>query len=246
MTRAPVLSCNSLEQLLEVKNYCESDKGFIELQNEFKKSTSHGCLKSIYTVSEDRNIHIRLQCFTGDAMGMNMATKGSKYITDYLVNKFPGLKLISLSGNLYNNIYISCTDKKPSAANWILGRGYSVISEVTIPSDVLSKRLHINNVDDLININIIKNLKGSSLSGTIGGNNAHASNYVAGLFLATGQDLGQVIESSNCLTSISKDDNGNCRISCSMPSIEVGTHGGGTGLLSQNGCLSLLGVYINI
>lgn len=31
-----------------------------------------------------------------------------------------------------------------------------------------------------------------------------------------------------------------------MPSIEVGTHGGGTGLLSQNGCLSLLGVYINI
>lgn len=122
MTRAPVLSCNSLEQLLEVKNYCESDKGFIELQNEFKKSTSHGYLKSIYTVSEDRNIHIRLQCFTGDAMGMNMATKGSKYITDYLVNKFPGLKLISLSGNLYNNIYILVVQIK----NHQLQIGYQV------------------------------------------------------------------------------------------------------------------------
>lgn len=122
MTRAPVLSCNSLEQLLEVKNYCESDKGFIELQNEFKKSTSHGYLKSIYTVSEDRNIHIRLQCFTGDAMGMNMATKGSKYITDYLVNKFSGLKLISLSGNLYNNIYILVVQIK----NHQLQIGYQV------------------------------------------------------------------------------------------------------------------------
>lgn len=253
MTRAPVIECKSLHQLLEIQNYCLSKEGFEELKVEFSKCTSHGYLKSIQTVSEDRNLHIRLQCFTGDAMGMNMVTKGSKFITDKLVSKFEGCKLISLSGNVYINIiifiiYCRCTDKKSSSANWLLGRGYSVISEVTVDSELLSKLLHIRSVKDLVNINTIKNLKGSSLSGTIGGNNAQAANYVAGIFLATGQDLGQVIESSNCLTSISEseeDKNGRkeCRISCSMPSIEVGTIGGGTKLPSQKGCLELLSLY---
>jgi hydroxymethylglutaryl-CoA reductase (NADPH) len=40
-----------------------------------------------------------------------------------LKSLFPAMRLVSLSGNL-------CTDKKPSAVNWILGRGKSVVSEV--------------------------------------------------------------------------------------------------------------------
>ena len=36
-----------------------------------------------------------------------------------------------------------------------------------------------------------KNLVGSSIAGSIGGNNAHASNIVTAVFLATGQDPAQ-------------------------------------------------------
>lgn len=36
----------------------------------------------------------------------------------------------------------------------------------------------------------------------IGGFNAHASNIVTAIFLATGQDPAQNVESSNCLTTM--------------------------------------------
>ena len=59
---------------------------------------------------------MRLKANAGDAMGMNMLTKGSNKVADALLSRFPTLKVESLSGNL-------CTDKKPSAINWLLGRG---------------------------------------------------------------------------------------------------------------------------
>ena len=51
-------------------------------------------------------------------------------------------------------------------------------------------------------LNTKKNLVGSALAGAIGGFNAHAANIVAAVFLATGQDMAQVVESSQCLTDI--------------------------------------------
>jgi len=65
------------------------------------------------------------------------------------------------------------------------------------------------------------------MAGAMGGFNAHAANIVAAMFLATGQDPAQVVESANCIT-IMHNVNGNLQISVSMPSIEVGTIGGGT------------------
>jgi hydroxymethylglutaryl-CoA reductase len=55
-------------------------------------------------------------------------------------------------------------------------------------------------VQSLVDLNIQKNLVGSAVAGSIGGNNAHASNIVSAMFLATGQDPAQNVESSNCMT----------------------------------------------
>ena len=98
----------------------------------------------------------------------------------------------SLSGNV-------CTDKKPSAMNWIQGRGKSVVCEVTLSSHVVVEVLKCT-VPSLIELNKNKNLIGSALAGSIGGFNAHASNIVTACFLATGQDPAQNVESSNCMT----------------------------------------------
>ena len=43
---------------------------------------------------------MRLKANAGDAMGMNMLTKGSQKVADALMDRFPFLKLESLSGNL--------------------------------------------------------------------------------------------------------------------------------------------------
>merc|ERR1712000_346089 len=98
------------------------------------------------------------------------------------------------------------------------------------------RRVLKTTVDDLVELNVSKNLVGSAVAGSIGGFNAHASNIVTAIFLATGQDPAQNVESSNCIT-IMKNNNGNLQISVSMPSIEVGTIGGGTILEAQSAML---------
>jgi hydroxymethylglutaryl-CoA reductase (NADPH) len=85
-----------------------------------------------------------------------------------MCENFTDAKVLSVSGNL-------CIDKKPSAVNWIEGRGKSVISEAIIPKEIVKKVLKTN-VDDLVELNISKNLIGSALAGSIGGFNAHSSN----------------------------------------------------------------------
>jgi hydroxymethylglutaryl-CoA reductase (NADPH) len=81
------------------------------------------------------------------------------------------------------------------------------------------------------------------MAGSIGGFNAHAANIVTAIYLATGQDPAQNVESSNCLTIMEYADDGiSLHISVTMPSIEVGTVGGGTHLSAQNNCLDICGV----
>lgn len=166
-------------------------------------------------------------------MGMNMISKGVLECMNVLENTFPDLELLSLSGNV-------CTDKKPSAMNWIQGRGKSVVCEVTLSSHVVVEVLKCT-VPSLIELNKNKNLIGSALAGSIGGFNAHASNIVTACFLATGQDPAQNVESSNCMTLMEAVGDG-VRITVTMPCLEVGTIGGGTSLSAQHACLEMLGV----
>nr|GMD58239.1 3-hydroxy-3-methylglutaryl-coenzyme A reductase 1 [Ipomoea batatas] len=135
-----------------------------------------------------------------------------------------------------------CSDKKPAAVNWIEGRGKSVVCEATIKEDVVKKILKTN-VASLVELNMLKNLTGSAMAGALGGFNAHASNIVSAVYLATGQDPAQNVESSHCITMMEAVNDGkDLHVSVTMPSIEVGTVGGGTQLASQAACLNLLGV----
>ncbi|KAI9606556.1 hypothetical protein H4Q26_006090 [Puccinia striiformis f. sp. tritici PST-130] len=144
-------------------------------------------------------------------MGMNMISKGTEAALRLMKTSayFPEMKILSLSGNY-------CIDKKPSALNWIEGRGKSIVAEA------------VTSVKDIVKLNISKNLVGSCLAGSIGGNNAHASNILTAIYLATGQDPAQNVESSNCMTLMEAiNDDQDLLITCTMPSIEVGTIGGG-------------------
>ena len=41
---------------------------------------------------------MRFSCCTGDAMGMNMVSKGVQNVLDFLQNEFPDMDVISVSG----------------------------------------------------------------------------------------------------------------------------------------------------
>lgn len=68
----------------------------------------------------------------------------------------------------------------------IEGRGKSVVCEAVVPGKVVHEVLKTS-VAALVEANITKNLVGSSLAGSIGGNNAHAANIVAAMFISCGQ-----------------------------------------------------------
>lgn len=42
---------------------------------------------------------MRFSCSTGDAMGMNMVSKGVQNVLDYLQTDFPDMDVIGISGN---------------------------------------------------------------------------------------------------------------------------------------------------
>lgn len=116
-----------------------------------------------------------------------------------------------------------CSDKKPAAVNWIEGRGKSVVCEAVIKEEVVRKVLK-SNVAALVELNMLKNLTGSAMAGALGGFNAHASNIVSAIYIATGQDPAQNVESSHCITMMEPVNHGkDLHISVTMPSIEVPT-----------------------
>lgn len=232
MSRSPVLECRSSSAAAEFAQKVEGSME--EMKAWFQTQTNFGKLESVDATVAGRYVYLRFRASTGDAMGMNMVGKGVNHIVKHLVESNEGVKLLALSSNM-------CTDKKPSALNWVTGRGKSVVCEAELTPEIVQNVLNTT-VKDLVKTHTIKNLIGSSLAGSIGGNNAHASNIVSAAFIATGQDPAQNVESSNCLLVLEELKNGNLHASVVMPCIEVGTVGGGTSLPSQRACLNMLGV----
>ncbi|KAF8406750.1 hypothetical protein HHK36_008842 [Tetracentron sinense] len=235
MTRAPVVRFGSAKRAAELKFFLDDPVNFETIAVVFNSSSRFARLQGIRCTIAGKNLYIRFTCSTGDAMGMNMVSKGVQNVLDTLQNDFPDMDVIAISGNF-------CSDKKPAAVNWIEGRGKSVVCEAIIKEEVVRKVLKTN-VAALVELNMLKNLTGSAMAGALGGFNAHASNIVSAVFLATGQDPAQNVESSHCITMMEAFKGGkDLHISVTMPCIEVGTIGGGTQLASQSACLNLLGV----
>ncbi|KAI7749122.1 hypothetical protein M8C21_029137 [Ambrosia artemisiifolia] len=235
MTRAPVVRFGTAKRAAELKFFLEEPLNFDTLASAFNKSSRFGRLQRIQCAIAGKNLYIRFSCSTGDAMGMNMVSKGVQNVLDYLQLDFPDMDVLGISGNY-------CSDKKPAAVNWIEGRGKSVVCEAIIKEEVVKKVLKTT-VASLVELNMLKNLTGSAMAGALGGFNAHASNIVSAVYIATGQDPAQNIESSHCITMMEAVNEGkDLHVSVTMPSIEVGTVGGGTQLSSQSACLNLLGV----
>ncbi|KAJ0231631.1 3-hydroxy-3-methylglutaryl-coenzyme A reductase 1 [Hirschfeldia incana] len=235
MTRAPVVRFASARRASELKFYLEDAENFDTLAVVFNRSSRFARLQSVKCTLAGKNAYVRFSCSTGDAMGMNMVSKGVQNVLEFLTDDFPDMDVIGISGNF-------CSDKKPAAVNWIEGRGKSVVCEAVIRGEIVNKVLKTS-VAALVELNMLKNLTGSAVAGSLGGFNAHASNIVSAVFIATGQDPAQNVESSQCITMMEAiNDAKDIHVSVTMPSIEVGTVGGGTQLASQSACLNLLGV----
>lgn len=198
MTRGPCVTFETLERTGACKNWLDSEAGQNAMKDAFNSTSRFARLDQMTSTIAGTNLYIRFKSRTGDAMGMNMISKGVEKALKVMSTDhgFEDMSIVSLSANY-------CIDKKASAINWIEGRGKSVVAEAIIPADIVKSVLKTD-VDSLVQLNIDKNLIGSAMAGAVGGFNAHAANMVAAVFIATGQDPAQVIESSNCITIMKK------------------------------------------
>ncbi|WVR04252.1 hydroxymethylglutaryl-CoA reductase (NADPH) [Kwoniella sp. DSM 27419] len=235
MTRGPAIDFPSITLACDARIWIDSPTGFNILKTAFDSTSRFARLQTLECALAGRTLYVRFATQTGDAMGMNMISKGVEKALEVLRERYPDMHVLALSGNY-------CTDKKPAAINWIEGRGKSVVGEAVVPGHVVRSVLKTT-VKDLCNLNVKKNLIGSAMAGSIGGFNAHAANILTAMYLACGQDPAQNVESSNCMTLMEPVNDGeDLLITCSMPSIEVGTVGGGTILSPQRAMLDMLGV----
>ncbi|XP_056695609.1 3-hydroxy-3-methylglutaryl-coenzyme A reductase 3-like [Spinacia oleracea] len=213
VTRAPVVRFCSAKRAAEVKFFLEDPRNFATISAIFTRSSRNARLQSIKSAIAGKNLYMRFSCSTGDAMGMDIVSEGVQHVLVHLHAQFPEMDVISISGNY-------CTDKKAAAMNWVEGRGKLVVCEATIKEEVVNKVLKTS-VETLVELNTLKNLVGSALAGALGGYNAHASNIVTAIFIATGQDPAQNVESSNCITMLEAVNQGkDLHISVTMPSIQ--------------------------
>lgn len=167
-------------------------------------------------------VYIKVYAYTGDAMGMNMVTKACNEISKNIIKIFQGSKLACISANI-------CTDKKWSIENYCNGRGRRVFLNLILPRDKCKEILKVD-IEDLFKVYHTKIVVGSAL--VLGNFNCQAANYVSSIFIALGQDVAQVIETSNCMLSMVLEDDG-LNVSLWMPSVVCGVIGGGTHLHPQ-------------
>jgi hydroxymethylglutaryl-CoA reductase (NADPH) len=198
MTRGPCIGFDSLLRAGAAKNWLDSEEGQKTMADAFNSTSRFARLKALKSAIAGTNLYVRFRATTGDAMGMNMISKGVEHALTVMATEcgFDDMRVVTVSGNY-------CTDKKAAAINWIDGRGKGIVAEANIPGHIVKSVLKCE-VDDLVQMNIQKNLIGSAMAGSIGGFNAHAANIVAAIFLATGQDPAQVVESANCITIMNK------------------------------------------
>ncbi|XP_035702065.1 3-hydroxy-3-methylglutaryl-coenzyme A reductase isoform X2 [Folsomia candida] len=236
ISRAPVVRFPTAMKASAAMLWLNENDNFAIIKDSFDSSSRFARLTNIHCRIAGRFLFIRFVAKTGDAMGMNMISKGTEIALNKLQQFHPDMEVLALSGNV-------CTDKKPAAINWLQGRGKSVVAEAVVPAHIVENVLKTSTAA-LVEVNVAKNLVGSAMAGSIGGFNAHAANIVTAIYIATGQDPAQNVGSSNCITLMEPWGVGgrDLHISCSMPSIEVGTVGGGTFLDAQSACLDMLGV----
>ena len=180
-------------------------------------------------------VYLRFNYSTGDAAGQNMVGRATFKACEWITENYPEGKIqhFYLESNL-------ATDKKSSQINMMRPRGKRVTAEAVIKREILVQRLRVDpaTLNNHGNISTI----GAFLSGAHN-NGAHSPNAITALFIATGQDVANVAESSSAVLYSEVTDEGDLHVSLTIPSLIVATYGGGTGLATQRECLELMECY---
>ncbi|MEM9293935.1 MAG: hydroxymethylglutaryl-CoA reductase [Acidobacteriota bacterium] len=234
MQRAPVFVFDSAREARDFAHWV--DENIEPIREAGEATSSVAKLLYIDTYLSNKFTFLRFNYSTGDAAGQNMVGRATFAACSWILEQpevSSKLRRFYLESNF-------ATDKKASQVNIMRTRGKRVTAECTIPKDVLVQNMRVEPETLQYHAGVAN--MGSFMSGA-NNNGLHSPNGITAMFIATGQDVANVSESSAGLLYSELTKDGDFYVSITIPSLIVATYGGGTSLPTQRECLEILDCY---
>ena len=232
MQRAPVFIFEDARGARDFKEWLADN--FDQIAAQAESTTSIGKLKNIDTYLSNHFAFSRFNFSTGDAAGQNMVGRATFAACSWILEHNDTIRRFYLESNF-------ATDKKASMVNIMKTRGKRVTAECKISGDVLREVMRVEPKGLAYHWGVAAGI-GSVLSGA-NNNGLHSPNGITAMFIATGQDVANVSESSAAILYAEHTDDDDLYLSITIPSLIVATYGGGTGLATQRECLEMMDCY---
>ncbi|WP_350306730.1 phosphotransferase [Photorhabdus viridis] len=234
MIRAPRFEFHSVAHSVIFSDWI--NEHLSEIRHEIGRHSKHARLLEIKPQIIGRSVHVQFIYNTAAAAGQNMTTVCTWYACQWIQKQLAKMAFIPLRHFIIDGN--TSGDKKVSYKTFIEGRGTRVVAEVYLSAESCQQILRVTPKQLVTAYHHI--CEGAIASGMVGVN-INAANVIAGMFTALGQDIACVHESSVAHLHMTLTADNRVYCSVTLPSLIVGTVGGGTYLPHQRECLNMLG-----
>ena len=199
-----------------------------ELRDVVASTTRHGKLTGLKCYQTGRQVIVNLGYRTGDAQGMNMIVRATDAVCRWVEAHYPISNYFLFSG--------LCGEKRASGFLMTRGKGKRVTAGALLRHDVMRMYLHVT-ADQMFRVwqsTVVGNFQAGSV-----GYHGHAANGLTAIFIATGQDVANVVNSSCAMTVFEPHPDG-LYVSTTLSALSVATVGGGTALPTPREALGIM------
>ena len=229
MQRAPAFVFGDARAGREFVTWVQAN--IAEIRTHAESTSSVAKLLYIDPYLANKFVYMRFNFSTGDAAGQNMVGRATFAACSWILDNYPGIVHFYLESNF-------ATDKKASQVNIMHTRGKRVTAELVVKRNVLIETMRVEPESLAYHYGVAS--VGGFLSG-VNNNGLHSANGITAMFIATGQDVANVSESSAGILYAELTPEKDLYLSLTIPSLIVATHGGGVNLATQAECLAVLG-----
>jgi hydroxymethylglutaryl-CoA reductase (NADPH) len=229
MQRAPVFVFGNAREARDFVKWVAEN--FETIKEQAEATSSVAKLQDIDPYLSNKFAFLRFNYHTGDAAGQNMVGRATFGACSWIIDNYAGITNFYLESNF-------ATDKKASWINIARTRGKRVVAEAVVKRDVLIENMRVEPEKLFYHYGVAT--IGGFMSG-VNNNGLHSANGITAMFIATGQDVANVSESSAGIIYCEMTPDNDLYISLTIPSLIVATHGGGVKLATQNESLEILG-----
>ena len=233
MHRCPMFIFKDLDECNLFVEWIEANTAAIKEMAE--RYSNHAQLIEINPSIAGRSVHLKFIYTTGNASGQNMTTTCTWHAILWVIDQLKtDINLVPVHYVVEGN---GSSDKKIAHCNIRNGRGVAVVAECFLDEEIIRKVLRVD-LNHLL-LCLQQSRLQCEIDGMIG-YNINVANALAGIFVATGQDLGSLHESSIGIFNM-EAVSGGLHCTLHLPNLVIGTVGGGTQLPCQQEALQMMG-----